>query len=410
MSLTVGTPLQNGKFVIKAILHQSDFGVTYQAAYSLINHPLILQSFNEAVRQRSDFEPLRQKFLQEVLLSSQPSEIVSVIDCFEENGMPFVILAASEQSIPRLGDWFEIPLETSVSEMTQPTTQASTLKAALATAFPETPSQEVSSAVPIASASTEQTRTEKIERTEETAIANAEPVAFAPTEVRVAPPSVLKSFPLSNQATNGSTKGVTVLISEQSLKPKKWMPLALMMTALIAGFGGVGLGLALRFKPTPQGNTPSTINSGWFGREQSFPPQQEWPITETPNLYPPSSAFEQPLDQPSPVVRGSSIPTVQPTTGYTPPPGYVPPTGYTPPAQLIPPNYEPAPPGIADYPPPTSDPAPPIEPVAPAVDSLPPEAIQPLIPLPEPVTPQVPIETLPEVNKPPAASPKNVFD
>lgn len=390
MSLTVGTTLQNDKFVIEAILHQSDFGITYQAAHPSINRPIVLQSFNESLRQRSDFDQLRQKFLQEVLLSSkQPSDTVQVIDCFEENGMPFVVLeSVADQPIPPLSSWLEIPVEAPAIEIAQPTTEASALKAALATAFPEAPPEATVVATPIAPALIPE------ESTAEMAIADAEEIAPVPTEAIAAPLPISPSLPLPNYVSNGSGsgKGVTVLVSEPNAKPKKWMPLALVMTALIAGFGGVGLGLALRFKPAPQDNSTSSLSSGWFGQEQSFPPQQEWPITETPNLYSPSSAFEQPY-QPSPPTRESGIPRVQPSTGYIPP------------AHLAAPDY-PITPGIADYPPIIPDAIPSVS-SPPTPDSSAPEVTQPLTPLPQPITPEASPETAPEMSKPFSSSPQN---
>jgi len=388
MSLTVGTTLQNGNFVIEAILHQSDFGVTYQAAHPFINRPIVLQSFNEALRQRRDFDQLRQKFLREVLLfSKQPSDTAQVIDCFEENGMPFVVLGATpDQSVPHLSDWLEIPIEESAQEAIQPTTKTSTLKAALAAAFPEAPVEATVITPPIAPAPIAEIRTEEI------TLADAKELAPVLTEAIAAPSPILTSLPLPDHATNGSRKGVTVLVS-QSPKPKKWMPLALMMTALITGFGGVGLGLALRFKPTPQGNNTNSLSSGWFGREQSFPPQQEWPITENPILYSPSSAFEQPL-QPSSPVRESGTPTIQPFTRYIPP-------------DQSAPDYRAAPPGIGEYPPTRPIPVPSVEPI-PTADPPTPEATQPVIPLPQPITPEAPLEAAPEINKPSNLSPKNV--
>ncbi|MBW4516636.1 MAG: hypothetical protein KME11_15615 [Timaviella obliquedivisa GSE-PSE-MK23-08B] len=395
MSVTVGTTLQNDKFVIKAILHQTDFGVTYQAAHPFLNHPIILQSFNEALRHRSDFEQLRQQFLQEVLIfSKQPSEAVQIIDCFEENGMPFVVLeAAAGHSIPPLSSWLEIPVEAPAIETAQPTTEASALKAALATAFPEAPLEAPPEAPPKATVVvTPIAPAPAPKETEAIAIAQAKEIAPVPAEAVITSPA-LQSFPLPDYATNGSRKEVNVLVSEQSSKPRKWMPLSLMMTALITGFGGVGLGLALRFQPTSQEDSSSSLGSGWFGREQSFPPQQEWPITETPNLYSPSSAFEQPY-QASPSLRESGIPFRQPSTGYTPP------------AQIAPPDYQPAPPGIADYPPTIPDPV--LPPPAFIADPAAPETTQPVIPLPQPVIPEVPLEdpleTSPEISKPLSSS------
>ena len=388
MSLMVGTTLQHDKLAIEAILHQTDFGVTYQATHPAINHPIILQSFNEALRQRSDFDQLRQKFLQEVLLSSkQPSDTVSVIDCFEENGMPFVVLeVAAEQSIPPLSSWLEIPVEAPVEEIAPPPTAVSVLSVALATAFPDAPA-EATVAAPIAPSPAAAIKTEEI-KTEEMAIANAE--ELAPAAAVASSPATLQSFPFPDYATNGSRNGVNVLVSEQ--KPRKWMPLALLLTALITGFGGVGLGLALRFKPNLQVDNTSSLSPSWFGQEQSFPPQQDWPITETPNLYSPSSAFEQPRYQSSSPARESGIPNLQPSTDYIPP------------AQLAPPEYQPEPPGIANYPPASPD----------AVQSAPtladppaPEVAPPVIPLPQPITPETPPQAAPETNKPPSSSPKS---
>jgi hypothetical protein len=401
MSLTVGTTLQNGKFVIKAILHQSDFGVTYQAAHPSTNRPIILQSFNEVLRQRSDFNQLRQKFLQEVLLSSkQPSDTVQVIDCFEDEGMPFVVLESdSNQSIPHLSNWLEIPVEAPDQETAQPTTEAaSTLTGALAAAFPESPAEAAVSAAPIAPAPVAETRTEEI------AIADAEEFVPVPAEAIATPPPIFQPLLPPDYATNGSKRGVTVLVSGQSSKPRKWMPLALLMTALITGFGGLGLGLAIRFKPTPQSpqspqsDSTSSLSPSWFGREQSFPPQQDWPITESPNPYSPSSAFEQLPYQSNPSIRESGMPKTQSSTGYIPP------------AHLAPPDYRPAAPGIADYPPttPAPDPIPSIPAAVEAPSALKPTKPVIPIPLPQPIVPESPPEAAPDIDKPPAAPPKNV--
>jgi hypothetical protein len=418
MTLTVGTTLRNNEIVIEAILHQSDFGVTYQAMHVSLNRPLVLQSFNEALRQRGDFEQLRQKFLQDVLvLSKQPSDTVAVIDCFEENGMPFVVLTSSSDcAVPHLNDWLEIPLEetapiaipaktTSESQSSDPiepsdsivileapsletpsletpspetpspdrSTEAATLAAALAAAFPEPP--ESSPTEP------------KVEELVLTDAAEMISPPADPTSVPIAasaPQRVAVSLP---EAQPLLQNGVKLFVSEPAPKPRKVLPLALLVTALITGFGGLGLGLALRFQPAVSADNSSRPSSGWFGREQNFPPQQEWPITETPNLYPPSSTFEQPLYQSSP----------SPLPDYSSP--YLPPStsDYIPPAQTTAPAYSP-PPDIADYPP--------ITPRTEEVPAAPIEAPPPVeppqeVPLPDPVTPDAPLDITPP------ASPKD---
>jgi hypothetical protein len=66
MNLTAGATLQNHKYVIQKLLRQSDLGITYEAQHAYLAQTVALQTFNETVRQRSDFEQLRQQFLSKV--------------------------------------------------------------------------------------------------------------------------------------------------------------------------------------------------------------------------------------------------------------------------------------------------------------------------------------------------------
>jgi hypothetical protein len=433
MSLTAGATLQNEKIIIESTLHQSDFGITYRATHAFLDRPVILQSFNPILQQRSDFQTLRQTFLQRVLLLSKQPDSAQVLDCFEENGMPFVVLeATTDRAIPQLTDWLEMPIAPEAehspalvqenegiadreaieqpSEQHEPmlvisdvetdrlsgrTSNENSMIESFGVESPgiensgiENPGIENSEMKDpvIEDFVIENSGIEPIELIESPEGTTKPTIAFS-SSIPEPAPDVALAEPLEIRTASAPTlpvflqpaPEVKVLIAE---KPKKWLPMALLLTALITGCGGVGLGLALRFKPTPQVNDPSPgLSSGWFGRDQTFPPKEDWPVTETPNLFPASPTVEQPLYRSSPPLD------------YTAPssPAYIPPAA--------PPSiYRAEPPGIADYPPPAAPVMPPIEPEPPPAAE--PPAPEPIAPLPEPITPEAP-EVLPP--DPPAA-------
>ncbi|NJR65851.1 MAG: hypothetical protein HC772_11900 [Leptolyngbyaceae cyanobacterium CRU_2_3] len=117
MTLTAGTTLQNNKYLIQAVLNQSDFGITYQAKHALLEQSIILQTFNQVVQRRGDFAELRRQFLTSVRSLSQRPDVLRVLDCFEEQGLPYVVLQAMpEQTPPKLGDWLTLTLDPVISE------------------------------------------------------------------------------------------------------------------------------------------------------------------------------------------------------------------------------------------------------------------------------------------------------
>jgi serine/threonine protein kinase len=61
-----------------------------------------------------------------------------------------------------------------------------------------------------------------------------------------------------------------VVSAHQSTKTWGWAPAALMMTALVASFGGLGLGLTVRLQPSQAGSAAP------LNLEQSFPPLSDW--------------------------------------------------------------------------------------------------------------------------------------
>ena len=292
MTLIAGTMLQSSKYVIQACLHQSDFGVTYEATHTLLDQPVILQTLNPVVQQRPDFAELKQQFMQGVRsLSQQETEpgTARVLDCFEEEGMPFVVLRSIEgQALPKLSEWLKLPPE------------------------PPAPvkANAVSEVLPVVSAP-------------DIAVAAAQTQTSQAT-VAVAPkaPKTSKVLPLlPNLPAQGDR------LDPKPEAPKRKLPVALLITAL-AGLGlGAGGGLAVRYQPPAQqsADTPqsaSNFSSNLFSHEQPFPPQSDWPVQEDPKLFPSAPKLEEPVYRsvpapnyytaPAPVQPPYSSPAPQP--------------------------------------------------------------------------------------------------
>ncbi|MBW4657184.1 MAG: hypothetical protein KME15_00785 [Drouetiella hepatica Uher 2000/2452] len=262
MTLKTGESLQNSKYVVQSVLDQSDFGITYSAKHTLLDQPVHLQTLNEVVQQRIDFAQLKQQFLTEVRSISQRSDALRVLDCFEENALPYVVLQATSRT-PHLSDWLTLP-----PEPLTPSPSNSELPKALKpeASKPEVPESEVP-------------------KPETVTVPINTVVPIAPELMREA---VLPQ--IDSAANNGTPDNGTPERSPQSIQPRR-IPVPFLMT-LVVGLGlGAGAGFALRFQPTgATGLTPSL-----FGQEQTFPAQGDWPITEMPDSLSEEPKIEEPL-------------------------------------------------------------------------------------------------------------------
>ena len=124
--LKQGTPLQGGKYIIKRVLGQGGFGITYLAEQVSLGREVAIKEFfmkDNCVRDESSsevsipttgsaaqVEQYRKKFMKEArtLASLVHTNIVSVIDVFEENGtvyfsMPFIPGGSIKDLIERRG-------------------------------------------------------------------------------------------------------------------------------------------------------------------------------------------------------------------------------------------------------------------------------------------------------------------
>ena len=361
MTLTAGATLQSSKYVIQARLHQSDFGATYEATHTLLDQPVILQTLNPVVQQRPDFAELRQQFMQAVRsLSRQEASqgTARVLDCFEEAGMPFIVLQQpiAGQVLPNLNDWLTLPPEPSPEKSVE---IPKSIAPAVSTPVRQPISPEPQQPQPLA----ELAAGVAAARAKGAIVSESLPVASAPEiSVPVAPQvqaspvqtsqvqapqvqvpqatvSVAPSAPKAPKAPKSTpSKGLPLLpdlpthanppasSKSSELAPKRKLPVALLIT-ILAGLGlGAGGGFALRYQPSSQAGQPSQtgqtnpnssqsasgFSSNLFSHPQTFPSQTDWPIQADPTLFPSAPKLEEPVYRSAPVPDYYTAPSAQP--------------------------------------------------------------------------------------------------
>ncbi|MEO6861618.1 MAG: protein kinase [Microcoleus sp.] len=94
MNLAPATVLQQGKYQINATLGRGGFGITYRATHTQLNQTVVLKTLNESLRQHPASAQFQQQFIAEAkrLCRCQHSNIVRVIDFFEEAGQSFIAM------------------------------------------------------------------------------------------------------------------------------------------------------------------------------------------------------------------------------------------------------------------------------------------------------------------------------
>ncbi|WP_416676325.1 hypothetical protein [Egbenema bharatensis] len=287
MTLTVGASLQHNKYEIQDILNLSDLGVTYQAIHTYLNQPVILHTFNQVAQQRPDIDQLKQQFKQQVRsLVQQPQSSLRILDCFEENNLPFAVLPFQPDQPPvKLSDWFSVAVEAvedgqvERSKLIQGTGNAQDKQ------LPDQPLQnkilqdkslQDRQSQPVGSTVQQSTLKSTLTAPAHSAPAASFPYPSTPVSSLATPSSVARSSP-----------------AEVFKSPRRQrIPAALMVASLVGGFVGAGMGLALRIAATPQENGKAALNL--FNKEQSFPSAGSWPIRERA-IYTPETAIEQPL-------------------------------------------------------------------------------------------------------------------
>jgi len=94
MNLKVETGLHKGKYVLDAQMGKGVFGVTYRATNTESGRKVILKTLAENLCQHSDFNRFKRRFFELAgrLSSCKHPNLVQVIDGFEDQGRPYVVL------------------------------------------------------------------------------------------------------------------------------------------------------------------------------------------------------------------------------------------------------------------------------------------------------------------------------
>lgn len=439
MNLTAGATLQNNKYVIRTLLSQSDWGMTYEAFHTYLECPVILQTLNPAMRQRSDFDELRQRFMAGVRQFIQlqgPGTSARVLDCFHEEEWPFVVLERTgEQALPN----FLVLAPLAGAEATAPETNdtshaaedtAVSIADTIADTAAETATHSKSGskanamdvaavvraiaakAAPAAERNHPQHQPENAPgNPDQLVVAATDSPQLASSSNALAPqeplPQVVETsdplmplMPLRSVSLplHSSTQVLPRMIMlPSSPRTKAWMPI-LLIASCIGGLLGIGLGLSLRLSLVRQTAEQPRLSPTLFSREQTFPGNSEWPVSEPPDYLGPQ-AVEQPVYRISPPLEsyGDPLPLPSPTTFAPPSPLPEEPAPLDPVESVEPtvdlnqpsplPSAAPsAPPPAAMTQPPDSAVPPPAAPVAPPPPLVPPPAVEPSPPEPAPRT------------------------
>ena len=94
MKLKPGTTLQNGKYLLNQALGEEGFGVTYLATQTLLNQAVVIKTLDASLQVTRSFPQLHQRFVEEtrLLARSQHPSIVRVLDFFQEENLPFLVM------------------------------------------------------------------------------------------------------------------------------------------------------------------------------------------------------------------------------------------------------------------------------------------------------------------------------
>jgi hypothetical protein len=311
MKLTVGTCLQNGKYIVQSILDQSDFGVTYQATHTYLEQTVIIQTLGEVIADPHRASKLQQHFLAGVnnFAKAPHGYRGRVLDYFVESQMPFVVLEyVPGQAPPKIQSWLlpandkvnESVVDSNVEPHSGKSQAASPSVAAAETTLPPsvaptsvgqpTPTPTPPEATPILASTTNQ--------------------AGSDADLQAG----LTKVP-AKTTLNGLQHQDLPLPTSSSMKPhshrlRPALLLSLVATAAIAGVAGASFGWAIRFDTGKQRNNSNSI----FSKEEPFSSQEGWPVQESPSQTP------LPINAPDPVpAQVTDRPIVPVEEPYVPP-------------------------------------------------------------------------------------------
>jgi hypothetical protein len=312
MELTVGTTLQGGKYIIQEVLSQSEGEIIYRATHTYLDQPVLLRSLHPTTQQRDNFTEVKQQFITAVRAQvKQPNPgQPAILDCFEENNLPFAVLLFQSTSMPSSPP---PPLAAIVSpEAALPTEAVSSQNASLKTVPPahlvsafeaawvELDEKNRPPGQPLPVQDLSPTMSSSLD-SQTTSAQQSRGSQYEPINGHSHLASVVAS-PSNGHRQVNSSRGRSSSHQHQKL------PIALMMVALTGGCIGAGTGLALRLDAAyPEAGKKPRLSL--FHREQSFPATGNWPIRER---YSPEPTLEQPLYRAIPSPESAPAATIPP--------------------------------------------------------------------------------------------------
>ncbi len=312
MTLMAGATLQHGKYTIQTVLEQNEWGITYQALQVDLAQVVVVQTLNLPEPPASDLDQFLATVRQR--LSPLPNPQVSVLECFIESNLLFIVLNHAEGELdPDLRTWFSpvVNFLSSAPAPTSPTASPLELNGLNANnghtaSLPQqtviqpvaTTLQPPPSSVPPSSAPTSPQKMQRPTAQNGQPQHGTSPVSSpASGSLQTGQPAV-QSTP--------QTK-VTVLTASPSAsakqnKSKLWIPMALGLTSIAAGLAGASFGWVLRTHASNSTNNPSLL-SPILNNEQAFPPIEGWVGDDPVDL-------STPLDLPEEADRFNGRPAV----------------------------------------------------------------------------------------------------
>jgi eukaryotic-like serine/threonine-protein kinase len=94
MQLTAGSTLQAGKYLLNHPLEAQGFGITYRGTQTIANQPVVVKTLHPGLQKSQAFMRLRERFIAitRLLAKSQHPNIVRVLDFFQEDELPFLVM------------------------------------------------------------------------------------------------------------------------------------------------------------------------------------------------------------------------------------------------------------------------------------------------------------------------------
>ncbi len=290
MTLMAGATLQHGKYTIQTVLEQNEWGITYQALQVDLAQIVVVQTLNLPELPASDLDQFLATVRQR--LSPLPNPQVSVLECFIESNLLFIVLKHAEGGLdPDLRNWFS-PVVNFLSPAPAPNSPASTANPLGLTGLNANNGHTASSP--------QQTVIQPVATTLQPPPSSAPP-SSAPTSPQRMQRTTAQNgnlqhgtAPVSSPASGSLQTGqptvqstpqtkVTVLTAPPSTsakqnKSKLWIPMSLGLTSIAAGLAGASFGWALRSHPANSPNNPNnpSLLSPILNNEQAFPPIEGW--------------------------------------------------------------------------------------------------------------------------------------